>query len=80
MFLACSLLFGFRPFARPAYLRSQLTLEAVLASHMLLEQIRDELLVLQASCVDGELAWDDDEVRRAWEVRVASYGHLMRLS
>ncbi|BGP28539.1 hypothetical protein JCM10296v2_000275 [Rhodotorula toruloides] len=35
---------------------------------MLLEQIKDELLVLQASCVDGELAWEDDEVRRTWEL------------
>ncbi|BGP21381.1 DUF1115 domain containing protein [Rhodotorula toruloides] len=34
---------------------------------MLPEQIKDELLVLQASCVEGELAWDDDDARWAWE-------------
>lgn len=36
---------------------------------MLPEQIKDELLVLQASCVEGELAWTDDGVRTLWEVR-----------
>lgn len=64
-----SSLFGFLPFARPASSRSQLRSALVTASHMLREKIKDELLVLQASCVEGELAWDDDEVRKAWEVR-----------
>ncbi|GAA5972705.1 hypothetical protein JCM11641_002985 [Rhodosporidiobolus odoratus] len=34
------------------------------------EQIREELLVLMASLVDGELKWDDEDEQRAWELAI----------
>ena len=35
---------------------------------MQLDAIHEELLVLTSSLLDGELAWDDDDARVAWEV------------
>ncbi len=35
---------------------------------MQLDAIYEELLVLSSSLLDGELAWDNDDARVAWEV------------
>lgn len=48
---------------------------------MQLIAIHEELLVLTSSLLDGELAWDDDDARVAWEVsprpRIQHYNSAM---
>lgn len=40
---------------------------------MQLAAIHEELVVLTSSLLDGELAWEDDAARNAWEGRPIPY-------